>query len=47
MPWGCTGHHLACTVQPGVGCTGMGQVFAFAHVEWWNIVQVRMYTGFM
>ena len=24
------------------GHTGMQQVFTFAHVGWWNIVQVRM-----
>ena len=39
--WGCTGHHLACTLQPRE-CTGMGKVFIFACVGWWNIVQMRM-----
>ena len=33
--------YLACTVQPR-GHTGMGQVFTFAGMRWWNIVQVRM-----
>ena len=28
------------------GCTGMVQVFTFARVEWWNIVQVRMLRRF-
>ena len=38
---GCAVHHITCTVQPR-GRTGMGQLFSFARVRWWNIVQVRM-----
>ena len=38
---GCAVHHLACTAQPR-GHTGLGQVFLFAYVRWWNIVQVKM-----
>ena len=34
-------HHLAC-VAKAMGHTRIEQVFTFAHVEWWNIVQVRM-----
>ena len=34
MPRNSTVHHLACTVQQ------IGQVFTFARVGWWNIVQV-------
>ena len=30
-PWGCTVHHLSCTVQP-IKQKGMGQVFTFARV---------------
>ena len=38
---GCAVRHLACTVQAMMH-TGMEQVFAFAHVGLWNIVQARM-----
>ena len=40
-PTHCTLHHLVCPV----GCPGnigMGQVFTFARVGWWNIVQNTM-----
>ena len=36
---GCVVHHLAFTAEPRE-LTGMGQVFTFARMEWWNIVQV-------
>ena len=38
---GCSVHHLACTVQAR-GCIGMRQVFTFAPVGYWNIMQVGM-----
>ena len=41
MPTDCTVYHLASTVQPSLQI-GMGQVFKFAHVIWWNILQMRM-----
>ena len=28
--------------NPGGGNTGIGKMFTFAHVGWWNIVQTRM-----
>ena len=33
--------YFVITTQPR-GHTGMGQVFTFARVGWWNIVHVRM-----
>ena len=41
MPVVCVVHHLACTMQPK-GHTGIGQMFPFLHMGWWNIVQVKM-----
>ena len=44
--WGCVAHHFACTVQSR-GHTGLGQMFTFACVEPWNIVQVTDMTLFL
>ena len=37
----CAVDHLVCTALPR-GHTTIRQVFTFAHVLWWNIVQVRI-----
>ena len=38
---GCTVHNLTCTVQLKEE-PGMGRVFVFACVGWWNTTQVRL-----
>ena len=41
MALGCAVHHLHVLRNPW-GCTGMGQVFTFAHAGRWNTAQVGM-----
>ena len=43
MPLECRVHHLACTAQRREHI-GIRQVLTFAHVWWWNIVWVKMFT---
>ena len=41
MPLALIEYYLAFSAQPRE-YTGMGQVFTFARVGWWNIVQMRI-----